>query len=111
MGKMIPVWRDDGESYACHADAARAVLAESGVTDPDKRTITAISKQISRAIRGDRCKRAYGHRWFDHDFLAERAELMGLEERVKALEAECGQLRAKLENANDRLRENGLEQE
>lgn len=110
MGKMVPVWRDDGKAYPCHADAARAVLAESGVADPDKRTITAISNQISRAIRGDRCKRAYGYRWFDHDVLAERAALLGLDGRVKALESENGRLRARLENANERLRGAGLEQ-
>lgn len=115
--RMVPVWRGDGASYPSCMAAARALAGEWGL-HAGRGRLAGMASEIGKAARSSHGRRtAYGHMWNDRDVLADRATAEGLLARVRELEAGAaaledalGAMRARLENANDRLREAGLEQ-
>jgi len=66
-GVRRPVMREDGETYASCADAARALLEEWGIKADSKR-VQGIARDIAECLRG-RAKTARGYRWYEPDVL------------------------------------------
>lgn len=62
-GVPQPVRRGDGAEYPSISAAARALVAEQGVGDPD-----IVTGNINHVLRGD-IRTAYGYRWerIEHD--------------------------------------------
>lgn len=98
-----PCIREDGETYASTWQAAKSLAEElGGICDAD-----GLSSQISKACNHYRgAKSCMGHHY---EFMDSPVVAMLLN-RVTARDMAIGRLNARLENANDRLREAGLEQ-
>ena len=108
MGKCIQVFRDDGHCYPSGMAAARAIAVEHGI-NTDSRYMAVMSGEIIRAARLSGERTAYGHMWSLEDrFLGQAVD--DYKRRIKRLETALGIAAARLESANDRLREHGLEQ-
>lgn len=108
MGKCVQVYREDGNSYPSGMAAARAIAREQGLSI-DSRYMASMSGEIIRAARLSGKRTAYGYRWSLEDVFLGPA-IKGYQKRIRRLETALGIVRARLENANDRLREAGLEQ-
>ena len=66
-GVRRPVMREDGETYASCADAARALLGEWHI-EADPKRVQGIARDIAECLRG-RARTARGYRWYEPDAL------------------------------------------
>ena len=102
--KARPCIREDGKTYPSAYQAARELLREVG----GKGTLDELSSQISKACnhyKGAKTCLGHHYEYMDSPVVS---MLLG---RVTRRDIEIGHLSARLEMANDRLREHGLEQE